>query len=234
MILPIPCTKFTSNLHHDVDLTSVEGVQRAADLKLTESGLPDLILSNYLHMGLDALFHNETKARLFMVMKHPVDLAISIYYDFTQTAVEEVLRSMPLEEFINSNYYVGNVITKIIWHGWGPENPSLQNLHIAQDILRSKFLVGIYDDLWASIQLFEDYFFWNEIGNEPGILSCKRELQRLEVQRELDMYRQIGEVKIGGAVYNRIIELNNIDMELYWFAVDLHRAQRAWIPKNSI
>lgn len=217
----------------NVDLTSTEGVQRAANLKLAQSGLPDVIMSNYLHMGLDALFSNETQARLFILMKHPVDLAVSTYYDFTQTAAEEVLRSMTLEEFINSKYYVGNVLTKIIWHGWGPETPAKQHLHVAQGILRSKFLIGIYDDLWASIQLFEDYFFWNEIGNHPDTLSCKRELQKGEMQRELDMYREVGEVKMGGEVYNRIVELNAIDMELYWFSVDLHRAQRAWIPTNA-
>ena len=26
--------------------------------------------------------------------------------------------------------------------------------------------------------------------------------------------------------------MNALDMELYWFAIDLHKAQRAWIPPH--
>ncbi len=159
-----------------------------------------------------------------------MDWAISLYYDFTQNAVEGVLQDISLEEFIESNYYAGNQLTRVLWHGYGLEIPTENQLHLAQEILRTKFVIGLHDNLAESINLFEDYFFW-EKGHDPETDLCKREQQKIENQRELDMYREVGNV--GSTVHDRIVERNSLDLQLYWYAVDLHKAQRALIPSRE-
>ena len=44
---------------------------------------------------------------------------------------------MSLDEFIESNYYVKNENTIVLWHGWGKEEPELKHLMLAKEILRS-------------------------------------------------------------------------------------------------
>ncbi len=161
-----------------------------------------------------------------------MDLAISSYYDFTQDAAEAVLRDITLDEFIESNYYEGDALTKIICGYSRSDPPTGDHLHLAQEILRTKFVVGLHDKLEESITLFEDYFHWEDRDSQSAT-SCKSELKKAENQRELDMYHKVGNVKLGSTIYKKIEERNTLDLELYWYAVDLHRAQRAFIsPKE--
>ncbi len=132
---------------------------------------------------------------------------------------------MSLEEFIVSKYYAGNQLTRVLWHGYGLEIPTENQLHLAQEILRTKFVVGLHENLEESLTLFEDYFSW-ERGHDPETIACKKEQLKIENQRELDMYHEVGDVKVGSTVYDRIVERNNLDLQLYWYAVNLHKAQR--------
>lgn len=222
-----------SNLQiNTIDLSTGKGILRAEALDLIPSALPGVVVTRLLHFGLNALFPEGTKARMFTIVRHPVDLAISSYYDFTQYAAEAILRDMTLDEFIESNYYEGDAFTKIICGYGKPDPPTEDHLHLAQEILRTKFVVGLHDELAESITMFEDYFHW-EGGNSQSATSCKREHKKAESMRELDMYHKVGNVKAGSTIYKKIMERNTLDLELYWYAVDLHTAQRAFIsPKE--
>ena len=60
----------------------------------------------------------------------------------------------------------------------------------------------------------------------------EKHTKALAVEKELDSFYEVGPVKKGSEIYNKIVQMNALDMELYWFAIDLHKAQRAWIPPH--
>ena len=60
--------------------------------------------------------------------------------------------------------------------------------------------------------------------------SAKKKYKALAVEKELDIFFEVGQVKKGSEIYNKIVQMNALDMELYWFAIDLHKAQRASLP----
>jgi len=221
----------TKRKYANVNLGNDDEFERAKNQNLAKAGIVNLISSHKLHKTLDQLFKEpDTQARAFTVVRHPVDLAIATYYNFVHTTVEEALSKMSLDEFIESNYYVKNENTIVLWHGWGKEEPEVKHLMLAKEILRSKFIVGRHDDLDGSIALFEDYFFWDAKSSSAS--KCKKKHKALAVEKELDIFFEVGPVKKGSEIYNKIVQMNALDMELYWFAIDLHKAQRAWIPPH--
>ena len=54
----------------------------------------------------------------------------------------------------------------------------------------------------------------------------EKHTKALAVEKALDIFYEVGPVKKGSEIYNKIVQMNALDMELYWFAIDLHRAQR--------
>ena len=58
----------------------------------------------------------------------------------------------------------------------------------------------------------------------------EKHTKALAVEKELDSFYEVGPVKKGSEIYNKIVQMNALDMELYWFAIDLHKAQRASLP----
>jgi len=103
----------------NVDLATAAGIKEAGKAGLASSPLVDAIFTPLFHTGIE-IFNKEFKARLYTLMRHPVDRTVSEYYTFTQNAAEEILREMTLEEYINSRYYIGNHMTSFIGGCWSP------------------------------------------------------------------------------------------------------------------
>ena len=63
----------------NVDTTTVPGIQRAVDMGLAAAGVTDVIVSSYYHESA-ALFDLEHQGRAFMMMRNPIDRAVSMYW----------------------------------------------------------------------------------------------------------------------------------------------------------
>ena len=67
----------------NVDTTSVDGLYRSAALGLAESQFADMITSSYFkEVGM--LFDLDYKGRAFILFRHPIERAVSMYYYRTQ------------------------------------------------------------------------------------------------------------------------------------------------------
>ena len=54
-----------------------------------------------------------------------------------------------------------------------------------------------------------------------------------EFNRNFAIYHKVGHrIRQNSTLYQIIVGKNQLDMELYWHGVELHRAQRSWIPKQ--
>lgn len=214
-----------------VDLSQKESILKAKEKNLASSGLADAVFTEKFYYAADKILSPDNKARLFTLIRHPVDRCVSEYYTFTQTAAEETLRELTLEEFATSKYFLGNWFTGFIAAKFDGE-VTTKHLQAAKELLRTKYLVALQEDVFGAIELFEDYFFWTHQGSE--VMQCKKAVINDEFNRDFAIFQKAGSrIKQNDDLYKSIIEKNQLDMELYWYAVELHRAQRAWIPKLS-
>jgi len=63
----------------NVDTTTVPGIQRAVDMGLAAAGVTDVIVSSYYHESA-ALFDLNHQGRAFMMMRNPIERAVSMYW----------------------------------------------------------------------------------------------------------------------------------------------------------
>ena len=64
----------------NVDTTKPGGIQRAHNLGLAESGLADVVVTARFVTAVEGIFSPVYKGRMFTLLRHPVDRAISMFY----------------------------------------------------------------------------------------------------------------------------------------------------------
>ena len=63
-----------------MDATTPEGIARAKQLQLIQSGVADIIFSPLLYQTTQLFEGTGKQARLFAVFRHPVERAISLFH----------------------------------------------------------------------------------------------------------------------------------------------------------
>ena len=97
----------------NVDTTNVDGIQRAANLGLSASGLVDLVVSNNsVPVGL--LFDMEQKGRSFLLLRDPIERAVSMYYYSTRGEHAFLDPSITLENYAQGNGIENNWVIRFI------------------------------------------------------------------------------------------------------------------------
>ena len=86
----------------NVDTTSIDGLHRAANFGLAESGLADLITSSYFG-DVGMLFELEHKGRAFTILRHPLERAVSHYWSATRGDRAYIDPSVTLEDYAGGN-----------------------------------------------------------------------------------------------------------------------------------
>ena len=94
----------------NVDVTTEDGIDHAASLKLIDSNLADIIVSPLLHKASSSLFNENRKGRIMTIFRHPIDRVISIFY-YLQKATWEptynpVFKNMTLRDYAFSQYAI--------------------------------------------------------------------------------------------------------------------------------
>lgn len=108
-----------------------------------------------------------------------------------------------------------------------------QHLNLAKEVLRTKFVVGLFPNLEKSIEHFEKYFGW-QIVNRPYRKKCVEELISVGANRHTTLNEEITTDSRG---YNALREKNQLDMELYRYAQQLFHEQSEYfknIPRPEV
>jgi hypothetical protein len=106
---------------------------------------------------------------------------------------------------------------------------SEQHMTLAKDILRTKFVIGIYDKMEKSMEHFEKYFGWKVLSNSYRE-KCVHDhitdfVQKNDVSEEMPPK--------GSKEYNALLDLNHFDVELYRYAKILFMEQAGHFGKIS-
>ena len=156
------------NVHYvNVDTTTKEGIERAAMMGFAGSQMAEMVTSSYFLNVARYLFSEERPGRAFIMMRHPVHRAISMYH--YQKSTGEIAETVNLEEFARGNGIENNWMTRFLTNAMEGE---LKKSHLdqAKKILSKKFLVGFLDDAEESTTRLMKYMGWKYDEDETKAL----------------------------------------------------------------
>jgi len=218
----------------NTDLSTVEGIDLAAEQHLAETQMADVFVSNHIFDATTKLLDPKYQGRLFTAFKHPVDRSIDEYHYTVTTNNEYFVRNMGLEEYAHSSFMDKDWMVRFLidkQQGHLDED----DLKMAKEILRKKCLIGLHENIQLSLDFFEEYFGWySEKGefNKKVHDHCRAKLMEIEEDRAREVFERVGPVQRGSDIYKIIVELNSWDMKLYWYAYDLFTEQQVWFATN--
>lgn len=212
----------------NVDTTTHEGIVRAKELQLVQSGLPDVVETPLLHDAAKHLFDPSHRGQMIAVLRHPVDRTMATYHQLTtgrfhgpNGEILEQLSTKTLEEYADSEFCDDNWLTRSLVNK--PSGPlKKKDLTQAMAILQRKLFIGLFSDLANSIQHFASHLGW---GDQSSSLSmCASELVDKAYAREQEGFP---ELDVDSPAYDKILKKNYYDIQLYEFATELREQQKA-------
>lgn len=95
-----------------------------------------------------------------------------------------------------------------------------ENLYLAKEVLRKKFVIGLFSELEESMVHFEKYFMWqviNRTHREKCVNMFIAEGKKTKPEETVP--------RKGSKAYDALLDLNHMDMELYRYAQKLFEEQ---------
>ena len=93
----------------NVDTTTPEGIERARNFNIAASNDLDLIVSPYIFMASDAFFNEVNRGRLFVIFRHPIERAVSMYYYLRdKTGIRDAQLGEPIDLYARSSLVEDN------------------------------------------------------------------------------------------------------------------------------
>eukprot|EP00979_Chaetoceros_neogracilis_P009814 scaffold2250_cov289-Chaetoceros_neogracile.AAC.5 len=199
----------------NVDMYTVEGIERAKNLDLVQSNLAEALFTPFVHES-SVLFDKNHRGRWFTIIRHPVDRIISLYYFLR--IYDNNVKKQSMDEFVRKsgqNWMVRTLTGAMV----GPIDE--MHLNAAKEMLRRKFLVGILAKKTESFRRFEEYFGWDVASSRSE--SCKNDI--FYFNWHLKNPHPMPEE--GDAIYINLKKVNALDIALYEYANQLFEEQSA-------
>ena len=221
----------------NVDTTTRFGIDRAYSMKLVDSGIADVIYSPLLH-DVSSLFSPKHQARLFIIMRHPVEAQFARFRYLRSTSEKNMperhdeLAKMSYEEFANSEFVDDNWMTRALVHKMYGEVLVSQDMETAKELLRRKAIIGLYDDPLVSFKKFARYFNWDQLRSRGYFTENTNKCFKnaIEVAQSKDLV--LGTLNLkdedaieGSGAWNAILKRNQFDYELYMYGRHLYKYQ---------
>eukprot|EP00549_Striatella_unipunctata_P004551 CAMPEP_0118697722 /NCGR_PEP_ID=MMETSP0800-20121206/14706_1 /TAXON_ID=210618 ORGANISM="Striatella unipunctata, Strain CCMP2910" /NCGR_SAMPLE_ID=MMETSP0800 /ASSEMBLY_ACC=CAM_ASM_000638 /LENGTH=505 /DNA_ID=CAMNT_0006597269 /DNA_START=173 /DNA_END=1690 /DNA_ORIENTATION=+ len=215
----------------NVDTTTVDGIARAKALGFADSGLADFVVTPFIYEAND-LFTKTANGRLFTVFRHPVERAISMFYyiqvaDWEPTYKPE-LKSWTLEQYATSDIIENNWMTRQLSNQLGGDLTE-DNLKVALEVIRRKFLVGLMSEMETTMGRFEKFFRWKYHVNPTNQEKCRVQLLSGGANSNSKNKPKKEKPKPGDKVYELLAWQNNYDLQLYEYIEALFQEQEAFV-----
>mmetsp|Transcript_8235 Transcript_8235/g.12657 ORF Transcript_8235/g.12657 Transcript_8235/m.12657 type:complete len:394 (+) Transcript_8235:208-1389(+) len=209
----------------NVDTTNPDGLVRAGNLGLAESNLAKIVFTSWLEDASESLFDSVNKGRVFTLMRHPVDRAVSEFYYLQDADWEPTYdpksKGMTIEEYVEHGHIERNWMVSGLVKNFQGE--ILQaDLEEAKQLLREKVLIGLLSNMEESIYRFDRYFGFHNIErnkecfdniiHDKGSKTNRHEHPKLEP---------------GSSEWKLLAKVNTFDVQLYEYAVELFEEQKS-------
>ena len=141
---------------------------------------------------------------------------------------------MTLSEYVHSTYVNDSDWMTRFLSNKRQERIGPEHLQLAKEILRTKCLVGLYDEMEESFQLFQDYFGW-VAANEKSNGMCHAEIIANEHERGAQIFEKVGHlIDVESDEYQVLYNYNKYDIQLYWYAVEVFKEQLEWVNSGML
>mmetsp|Transcript_24634 Transcript_24634/g.30279 ORF Transcript_24634/g.30279 Transcript_24634/m.30279 type:complete len:486 (+) Transcript_24634:26-1483(+) len=142
----------------NVDTTSIGGLARAKQLNLADSGSLDIVFSSYIKESA-AVFSESHKGRGFVLLRDPIERAISMFYYLADQPGNPDIADMTVEEYAQSTRIENNWMVRYLSDQMeGEINKSA--LEKAKEALKRKFVIGLTNEYKESLYRFTKYNKW--------------------------------------------------------------------------
>eukprot|EP00566_Odontella_aurita_P015454 CAMPEP_0113580446 /NCGR_PEP_ID=MMETSP0015_2-20120614/30688_1 /TAXON_ID=2838 /ORGANISM="Odontella" /LENGTH=339 /DNA_ID=CAMNT_0000484657 /DNA_START=30 /DNA_END=1045 /DNA_ORIENTATION=- /assembly_acc=CAM_ASM_000160 len=177
----------------NVDIAAAAGIERAYRLGLIHSGIADVVLTTSIY-GASRLFddflddyqplepHQKHRGRVFVLFRHPVEVAASNFYQMRKRS--RTLANMSLLEYAKSDLLaVENSLVRDLTGEVADAEIGFGHVEAAKDVIRRYVLVGLTEKMNVSLERFGRYFRWGEHDEnaESGrayseVVHCRRDI----------------------------------------------------------
>lgn len=213
----------TGALYVNVDTTTAQGIRRAQHLGLADQRMADVMMSQELHLFSSSIFSHQQKGRLFALFRDPISRAVSMYHYLSAASWDPLynpqLKYTSIEEYAKGPSVENNWMTRFLVNKPGG-SLSKQDMIEAKETLRTKCLVGLFEDMELSLKRFQLYFGWSQKSSQGQVAEC-----RSAVLAAGDPRHNTPDLEPDSSMYKALAAVNKYDMELYEYAKLLYRIQ---------
>lgn len=228
----------------NVKTNNEKWIDKCKDRGLLESGLTDVFTTQHMTYAAQNLFTESHKARAFVMMRHPVKRVLDQFLYRQQQAKaaivaepqdgetmspEQYIASMSLKDFVRSEQLMNNFEVRML-NGITDFTTPITEAHVemAKEILRRKFLIGIYEWFDVGMVRFEKYFGWWKqfnVLNNLTINNCHYSIIEADTAAENEKSSTQPKVEEIQKIYTEIMSRSWADVELYHYAKTLFADQ---------
>lgn len=227
MILPEYDRKFVN-----VETEDCEGIENAKKLHFAESGMVDVIFTMQF-ASVVSLFSKDYQARFFTIFRHPIERAVSQFYylqDATwETTYSPETKGWSVQQYAESHYASDNWVVRQLVNKLDSQAELYdEDIELAKDILREKFVVGLITKMEESKDRFDKYFGFGFDENEETDACVARVLGLPSARKdETQTTNSHPHPKVlpNTPEWEALLKINMFDLELYEYAVALFEEQ---------
>ena len=222
-------------LYVNVNLYTVEGIDRATKLGMAPARVADIAYTPLLHNVTKVFEPQEGQTlpdvfgRLLVVFRNPIERALNRY---------EQVRLIPGNDQMTLHQYAkdpkhseNNPLTRGIL-AFGPDDPlESSDVTRAQQVIKDLILVGLFDRFDEALERFERYFSWYANDVAPQVNICHGEVWD-SYSAGYTVHEDYKTLDARG--YNLVLAQHRMDVLLYRFAQALFDNQGAALQAASI
>lgn len=228
----------------NVDVTSQEGIIEAKNRGfLTQTPHPhlDLVSSQEFKFATTTLFSPEHKGRMFALFRHPIDRAVSKFYYLQKATWEstynEKWKKMTLETWAQRDRGENNWMVRMLVGKSNRDVLTTEDLELAKEIVRTKFVVGLMDSFDESVHRFNVFLGVDEsdarnqqcIGqftSSEGDSHASANRKVIATKNQWNSYSH-PDVEFGSPAWVSLSKIHFFDILLYRYVREVFDEQRA-------
>jgi len=209
----------------NVNFGYLPGIRQASEWRMAESGLVDVAVTSYIHEAVTNVLSTSHPARIFTIMRHPIERMIS---DFHYQKVAQWERTYDankanltlLEYASDSRYHVDNWMTRMLanQHNGPVQN---QDFIYAKQVLKDKVLILWLEQIDESVERLIHFMGWEDHLPINPTLERKEcfdsKLHSTTPANHIDH----NSVREESEEWQMLKKINKFDLNLYWYGKDL-------------
>jgi len=208
----------------NMDTSSPDGLAFSFANQIVNSGKVDVIVSNYFLSGA-ALFTKAHYGKTFTILRHPGEIALSLfYYRGTATwerSYREDFKQMSFGEYVNSNQYMPNWMVRQLTATAPWVELTESHLDWAKRLLKQKVFVGQLSEIDETFRQLKAHFGWEDTAPDCIIKYLHSSPSNTNAHR--DIARE-------GVTWKVLVGKEKWDMSLYYYGLELFAEQSLRYP----